>query len=669
VRLAGVDAGIGMRQINGTARLLRQPSESIQLALSVQDNFDRKHSLNGDIAFSPGAITLRLSQFSLMSPDGAWKLARPATLTKRGDLFSIDQFLMTNGDRELAVNGRIGFAGNQDVDLKIDRLPLETLMAFSSWQDQPKMSGLLAAQARIGGTAAAPEITASARLTDAKIADQPYSGANAEVNYKDKRANLRFAVQQDATHSLTGAGAAPLDLSWSSGWRAEFADGMELRAQSPGLSVAFLNAFSGKSVENINGEISLDLFARGSVKKPELRGTFALRDGRFKLVPLGVDVQQIVAAGSLDSRSLNLRELSARAKDGEIKGSGSLALRDYDIDAVQLSLTALRWPAIETTRHHVKIAGNIDGQGTVAAPRIKGQVTVTEGTVRPDLEFLEQSKVPLKRDDTITLVGKSAANRSSPRPEQQNGNTADSAILKNVGLDMTLTAPGNVWIRHPNFVAELSGNVHITKRPERDLDLTGRIDIIRGWYALQGRRLQLTRGTIQFTGGDKINPMLDIVAEYRLPEYKVEAAIGGSVEKPSLTLSSQPRLEQADVLAVLLFGRPINSLNRNEQGALQQSALSITSGYVAGKIANSVATALGLDNLGLDIGEVDFSGGRVGFGHYVGSKTYVTASQELSGEYGQRVGLEYQIAPEWKVGTTTSSTGSNGIDVIWHKRY
>jgi translocation and assembly module TamB len=234
---------------------------------------------------------------------------------------------------------------------------------------------------------------------------------------------------------------------------------------------------------------------------------------------------------------------------------------------------------------------------------------------------------------------------------------------------MTLRAPGNVWIRHPNFVAELSGNVHITKRPERDLDLTGRIDIIRGWYALQGRRLQLTRGTIQFTGGDKINPMLDIVAEYRLPEYKVEAVIGGSAEKPSLTLSSQPRLEQADVLAVLLFGRPINSLNRNEQGALQQSALSITSGYVAGKIANSVATALGLDNLGLDVGEVDFSGGRVGFGHYVGSKTYVTASQELSGEYGQRVGLEYQIAPEWKVGTTTSSTGSNGIDVIWHKRY
>jgi len=33
------------------------------------------------------------------------------------------------------------------------------------------------------------------------------------------------------------------------------------------------------------------------------------------------------------------------------------------------------------------------------------------------------------------------------------------------------------------------------------------------------------------------------------------------------------------------------------------------------------------------------------------------------------VQLEYRIAPDWKVGTSTTSTGSNGIDLIWQKRY
>jgi autotransporter translocation and assembly factor TamB len=120
---------------------------------------------------------------------------------------------------------------------------------------------------------------------------------------------------------------------------------------------------------------------------------------------------------------------------------------------------------------------------------------------------------------------------------------------------------------------------------------------------------------------------------------------------------------------LLLFGRPINALSRNEQGSLQQSAMSITTGFVAGKIANSVSGALGLDSLGVDIREVDFSGGKVGFGRYVGTKTYVSASQQLSGEHGREVTMEYEIAPDWKVGTTTTSKGANGIDIIWHKRY
>ena len=82
-----------------------------------------------------------------------------------------------------------------------------------------------------------------------------------------------------------------------------------------------------------------------------------------------------------------------------------------------------------------------------------------------------------------------------------------------------------------------------------------------------------------------------------------------------------------------------------------------------------MSAALGLDNLGIDIRQVDFGGGRLGFGRYVGGKTYVTFSQELSGDQQQEVGLEYEVAKDWKIGTSATSTGSSGIDIIWHKRY
>ena len=78
---------------------------------------------------------------------------------------------------------------------------------------------------------------------------------------------------------------------------------------------------------------------------------------------------------------------------------------------------------------------------------------------------------------------------------------------------------------------------------------------------------------------------------------------------------------------------------------------------------------LSLDTLGVDLREVDFSGGRIGFGRYIGDKTYVSVSQELADDHGHEVALEYQVAPNWKIGTKTSSSGSNGIDISWNKRY
>jgi autotransporter translocation and assembly factor TamB len=666
--LSDIDAGVAFQRIEATTKLSGQKSDSVQFDIGAQDSQQRKHAVSGTLSYSPEVMVVRLNGAALASPDGSWKLLQPATVTKRGDVFSIEQFSMKNGDRELSLNGRFALAGKQDITLNVDRLPLETLMAF--FPQQTKASGLLGVQARITGTAAAPEISASARLSNPTIEGQAYQGASADVNYKNRQASVRLAVQQDSTHTLNGSGTVPIDLSWHNGFRADSADGMDLRVQSQGVSLGFLNAFSGKSVEKIAGEISLDVHARGSMKQPDVRGTFRLSDGNARLVPLGVDISAIAVSGSLDSRSVTVREISAKAKDGEIKGSGSLALKsDYDIGAFKLSLAAQRWPAIETQRYQLKIAGNLDVQGTLAAPRVTGQVTVTEGSLRPDLAFLDQSKVPLKRDETIVIVkDNGAAPQTRLQTKEQPGGSADG-FLKNASLDLMLRAQKNIWIRHPDLVAELSGDVRAAKRPERDIDLTGRIDVVRGWLNFQGRRFQLSRGGIQFTGGDKINPALDILAEYKLPEYRVEIAVGGTSEKPTLTLASSPRLEQADILALLLFGRPINTLNRNEQGSLQQSALNITSGFVAGSIAKSVSGALGLDSLGVDIGEVDFSGGKVGYGRYVGSKTYVSASQQISGEHGRELSLEYEIARDWKLGTTTTSKGANGIDIIWHKRY
>jgi translocation and assembly module TamB len=174
---------------------------------------------------------------------------------------------------------------------------------------------------------------------------------------------------------------------------------------------------------------------------------------------------------------------------------------------------------------------------------------------------------------------------------------------------------------------------------------------------------------IQFTGGEKIEPALDVVAVHRLPGYQVEAIVSGTMEQPQLELRSEPELEQSDILALLIFGKPIEGLTQGQQVSLQQSAIQMAGGFAATKVANAVTEALGLDRLGVDLGELDIGGGQIGFGRYIGDRTYVAISQEFSGEAGRQVSIEYRIGPDWKITSSTSTTGLSGVGILWHKRY
>jgi translocation and assembly module TamB len=195
--------------------------------------------------------------------------------------------------------------------------------------------------------------------------------------------------------------------------------------------------------------------------------------------------------------------------------------------------------------------------------------------------------------------------------------------------------------------------------------VTGSLETIRGWVGFQGRRFNLSRGRVDFGGSEKINASLDILAEYRVNNYVVNALVNGTAEKPTLTLSSEPQLDQADILSLLLFNKPISELGKGEQTSLQQNAVDITSGFAAAKVGEAVSNALGLQN----IGDVDVSGGQVSFSRYVGRKTFVSVGQEISGQTGQEVSAEYQIMPDWKLGVSSSTKGANGVNIIWHKRY
>jgi translocation and assembly module TamB len=394
-----------------------------------------------------------------------------------------------------------------------------------------------------------------------------------------------------------------------------------------------------------------------------------LRGGRVKVIPLGVNIGDIAAAGIVESRKIDIQTMSARALDGQLNGKGSLTLDHYRLSNINLSFLFNNWPALQTLRYQAQFQGNVTLQGSWQAPRVMGKLELVAANLHPNLEFLEKSATPPERDKTIVIVkGKDLVSPESKNAGEKN-QYEEIALWQNTILDIQLRVPGDVWVRNPSGVAELRGDFHILKKAKADLGITGTAEIFRGWVGFQGRRFDIGGGRILFSGGSKINPALDIVARHRLPRYLVEAVVSGTAEAPDLTLRSEPPLDQSDILALILFGKPTKDLNSGEQASLKDSAENLAAGYFAGEIVRSISSALGLGNLGFDLGEVNFNGGTVGFGHYFGQDTYVEMSQELDGEKGRKARLEYQLAPDWAVGTSTDTKGSSGVEIIWSKQY
>ncbi len=206
------------------------------------------------------------------------------------------------------------------------------------------------------------------------------------------------------------------------------------------------------------------------------------------------------------------------------------------------------------------------------------------------------------------------------------------------------------------------------KKPHDPLRLAGDINVVRGWYVFQGKKFSVAEGQVTLTGQD-FDPLLNVVAVHQPGEYTVRVRIGGKLTKPTIKLESDPPLEQADILAVLLFGRPTGKLSQGETRSLRERALGVASGYVASEFRQSVADALGVDNLEIEPGAAGLGGTAASVGKYVTEDVFVSLSHKFAQQNVEQLSIQYFLTPRWALETTTDTQGNSGVDLFWKRRY
>jgi autotransporter translocation and assembly factor TamB len=684
--------------------------DRLQFTTNVKEQ-QRELDATGTLILHPDHQEVHLPQLALRTQGIEWRSAPGAELTvKYGqDRVQIDNLLLTSGDQALTVNGAFAVTGESPAgEIKVqasnvDLQQIETLLLMNHG-----LAGRLSADATISGTLKNPIVDGHAGITNGAFQNYKYESLDADLDYTGNRLGIDATLQQSATESITTKGTVPMSLFKRSqgGHVAETeGDRVDLRVTTSALNLGILQAFTAQ-MTNVAGTLEADVHVTGSGEDPHVQGHIDIKGGAFGVPAGGVSYSGLNTRIDLEPDRVRLQKFAILDEHGQpLNVSGELAVHERQVGAVNLAIDSDNFEVIDNELGDVGLDSSLTITGELRRPKV-------HGTIRTEAARLEVDRIlqlfydpysveelpPVLTAQPSTATGMSAQEATTsalrkaettpavpavpPLPEAA---PAPGGAFKPVELDIRLRMPDNMVLRGRKLRAggptsaslgdmniTVGGDLQIVKPADGQVLLLGTIETVRGTYEFQGRRFDLQRGgTLRFMGEPQINPALDITATRTIPNTGVEARVRvqGTVKAPQLALTSTPPLEESDILALIIFNRPVNELGTGERASLAETAGGIATGFLAAPLGESIGRALDLDLFEIstttDEGEL---GAGLTLGQQMGDRAFVKMRQQFGERTITEFLLEYQLTDFMRLQTTAAPETSGSANRIGQRR-
>jgi autotransporter translocation and assembly factor TamB len=350
-------------------------------------------------------------------------------------------------------------------------------------------------------------------------------------------------------------------------------------------------------------------------------------------------------------------------RNNALSFSGDVALDERRVSGVQFYVTADDFKMLDNKLGNLRVQSRLEVAGDLRAPRVTGYFGLTSGEVNLDQALALVGDSPYSTEAAKPDSGVADATPATDTPPANGYEASTIDVAMNVPNDLVVKAsnlqtPGSP-IGLGALIVTLGGDLRATKQPGDSLRLVGAINTVRGTYDFQGRRFEILRdGSIKFVGLEDMNPTLDLRTRRLIQGVEARVNVRGTVKQPEIELSSVPPLEQADILALIVFNQPINQLGEGQQISLANRAQALATGAVAGQLAQSIGSALNLDTFEIQTAPEDGSAAQVTVGQQLGEKLFVRVQQGIGAQSSTNVVVEYELA-KWLRLQTNVMQGSN----------
>jgi TamB, inner membrane protein subunit of TAM complex len=599
----------------------------------------------GSVEFQSEDQEVRLERLRFDTKGMTWRLAAGHTpvITNGPGGVGVTDFQIVNGDQRITAGGVFGKTGNT-LNLTLDNVDAGIIDAWLL--REPQLAGRVHATAELTGTKDAPTVATDFTITNGKFRDVTYESFAGHVTYSGEGADVDVRLQQNASQWLTAKGHVPIAAFRS---KKQSGDRFDLHVDGSPIDLGLVQGVT-PAITRVSGMVQAKFDVTGAADDPHLAGTVTVKDGAFRLEHTGVSYTGLEGRIDLLPDRVHIDDLHVLDNQSQqLTASGDLNVAGLQVGDVNLYFSATDFMVLNNDMGNLRLNSDLRLTGTLAHPRIEGELDVSRGTINLDaiLERIGRSPYATTAAEGpgTTTGGELTEAESSWRHPQLSVHVIipDDLVIKARDLRTSSQALGLGAVN-----LTLGGDLSVSARMGQPMTLVGAVNTIRGYYDFQGRRFQILRdGTIRFEGEpiNQLDPALSVSGERVIQAVTARVNIRGRLKTPEVELTSTPPLEQSDILALIVFNQPINQLGTGQQVSLAQRAGALAAGTVTSQLTNSVAGALGVSELEINVAPDQSAGAEVVVGQQISQNLYVKLQQGLGSERNQtNVILEYEFA-------------------------
>lgn len=546
---------------------------------------------------------------------------------------------------------------------ELAEIDLSTQETFLTWLGLQGTTGKISAQGTLSGLAGSPEFTGEFQYGEGRLSGVPIDHFDFGWQYHDVDEKLALTGRMVSSGQEVAYmyGAIPLKIDWRTFNPVDLGEetNMDLTVKTTSFNLAAVSPFLDQAVaRDLQGTVTMDVKVTGDPMSPNLRGEFAMQNGRILLVENNVVIRNISSSINFQRESIVLNDIRMQS-NGTFRANGEIKIDGFTPGDVAISMRAENFSVYNTRDIQAIVSMNATVGGRAESPRITGNLNLVRGFIYLD-NFGERTVEEVQLDEE--------------EPSMIDG----LQIWENTTMEFKFGAERNFWVRNrnrPEIQLQLNGELDLVKERGQDLEVFGRMGVNDGFVMQLGKRFTFDQGDLVFSG-PPANPQIQIKTLYALrqpSDIKIWYVIGGTAENPEFSYESDPEMELQDIVSYTVFGRPFHSLMAWEQTITGRTESAVADAAV--DILLDRVEQLATEQLGIDLLQIDNtrasgnSGTTIKAGKFVSNRLFVAILQELGVNPLSQIIVEYELKKDLDLIITGSDSYHNGVDIRWKYDY